>query len=619
MSGLLPRTQPNSGAGTFTSLTVQSLDVTAAAFINTLVSNSISTNSINISMLSIGTINGTPNLNLVGTDVTVNGTDILTTTNTEIVSNKTIDSAANTLTITNSPLSGANVNTLINQPLLVTSSPSFGSVVTIGAVIAGSGCQGLFGHFNTINDETVANLCTVNGVNPLTTNTNLTAHIAATTAHGTTSSIVGINDAQTLTNKTLTAPIISTISNTGTLTLPTTTGTLALVSQIPTNATFVDLTTTQTITGSKIFSTPPTMVSILNGGALSLPTITDTLVGRTTTDTLTNKTITAPVIGTIINTGTLTLPTTTGTLALVSQIPTSATYVDLTSTQTITGAKTFSTSPTMAAIINTGTLTLPTVTTTLDGINNTSTLTNKTIDSAGNTLTITNSPLSGANVNALINQDVRTTASPTFTTGVSVTTAGNSTFAFTGKGELSYSGAAGAFFSSAQLADINIRNQNTANSVNIGVGAATAQLNITDAEVNYNVPTNLYVGGAHVENRTPISVASTFGVAVTLETIAIPTNSIVGIYVTLNTIKLTGTITGDGSYLYDWRAVNNAGTVTTAIGNNQSKSESAIVGGFGGKTVIGVAVSGTNVLVQVTNTFVDGTLSIGGVIVSIYA
>lgn len=53
--------------------------------------------------------------------------------------------------------------------------------------------------------------------------------------------------AQTLTNKTLTAPIISTISNTGTLTLPTS---------------------------------------------------TDTLVGRDTTDTLTNKTLTSPTINT---------------------------------------------------------------------------------------------------------------------------------------------------------------------------------------------------------------------------------------------------------------------------------------------------------------------------------
>lgn len=57
--------------------------------------------------------------------------------------------------------------------------------------------------------------------------------------------VVGTTDAQTLTNKTLTSPVISTISNTGTLTLPTS---------------------------------------------------TDTLVGRNTTDNLANKTLASPTI-----------------------------------------------------------------------------------------------------------------------------------------------------------------------------------------------------------------------------------------------------------------------------------------------------------------------------------
>lgn len=62
------------------------------------------------------------------------------------------------------------------------------------------------------------------------------------TVTGTAATVAGV---ETLTNKTLTAPVISTISNTGTLTLPTS---------------------------------------------------TDTLVGRATTDTLTNKTLTSPTI-----------------------------------------------------------------------------------------------------------------------------------------------------------------------------------------------------------------------------------------------------------------------------------------------------------------------------------
>jgi len=70
---------------------------------------------------------------------------------------------------------------------------------------------------------------------------------------------VTLDGTQTLTNKTLTAPIISTISNTGTLTLPTS---------------------------------------------------TDTLVGRATTDTLTNKTLTSPAISGPTLSGTITTPLT---------------------------------------------------------------------------------------------------------------------------------------------------------------------------------------------------------------------------------------------------------------------------------------------------------------------
>jgi hypothetical protein len=55
---------------------------------------------------------------------------------TQTVSGKTLDSGANTLTVTSSPLSAANINTLLNQALLTTSSPSFTNLTTTGTSLS---------------------------------------------------------------------------------------------------------------------------------------------------------------------------------------------------------------------------------------------------------------------------------------------------------------------------------------------------------------------------------------------------------------------------------------------------------------------------------------------------
>ena len=103
---------------------------------------------------------------------------------------------------------------------------------------------------------------------------------------------VDVSTAQTLTNKLLTAPVI--------------TGSSAAAGSILFKEDTDNGTNAVTLIG------PAATADV----TLTLPAVTDTLVGKTTTDTLTNKTLTSPVISSISNTGTITLPTSTGTLAL---------------------------------------------------------------------------------------------------------------------------------------------------------------------------------------------------------------------------------------------------------------------------------------------------------------
>ena len=66
-------------------------------------------------------------------------------------------------------------------------------------------------------------------------------------------------------------------------------------------AVVVDKTTAQTLTNKTL--TTPTIASITNGGTVTIPSGADTLVARTSTDTLTNKTLSSPTLTSpVINT-----------------------------------------------------------------------------------------------------------------------------------------------------------------------------------------------------------------------------------------------------------------------------------------------------------------------------
>lgn len=112
--------------------------------------------------------------------------------------------------------------------------------------------------------------------------------------------ILGAATATSINKVTITAPVTS-----ATLTLVTgssliTTGAFATtlaasasttVTLPGTSSTMARTDSAQTFTGVQTFSSAPVFSSITNTGTLTLPTSSDTLVGRNTTDTLTNKSI----------------------------------------------------------------------------------------------------------------------------------------------------------------------------------------------------------------------------------------------------------------------------------------------------------------------------------------
>jgi len=94
------------------------------------------------------------------------------------------------------------------------------------------------------------------------------------------------------------------------------------------DSTVTTLTGTQTLTNKTL--TAPVISTISNTGTLTLPTSTDTLVGRATTDTLTNKTLTSAVLNTSVS-GTAVLDDDTFATASATTLATSESikaYVD---------------------------------------------------------------------------------------------------------------------------------------------------------------------------------------------------------------------------------------------------------------------------------------------------
>ena len=481
------------------------------------------------------------------------------------------------------------------------------------------------------------------------TNKTLTSPIISTivnvgtlTLPTSTDTLVGRNTVDTLTNKTLTSPIISTISNTGILTLPTSTDTLIgrNTTDILTNKSLIDTTTfivdnldntkrinfdaggspgttttlmaaqssnrvlvlpdaTDTLVGRNTVDTltnktltSPIISTIVNTGTLTLPTSTDTLVGRNTVDTLTNKTLTSPIISTIVNTGTLTLPTSTDTLVgrntvdtltnktltspIISTIVNTGTLTLPTSTDTLVGRNTVDTltnktltSPIISTIVNTGTLTLPTSTDTLVGRNTVDTLTNKTISTTNNTITSASSTDSG----------IVTTGAQTFS-GAKTFNGGLISPSLTNTGGILTLGASAT---KIDFSDVDTENFVGGDGSNVFIGL-NSMAALTSGTINVAVGTDTM--GSLTSGSE--SVAIGYRAMQNCGTNAFFDNVSVGAFSLYNVSGNDNTAIGDAALFANTSGINNTGIGSSAIGSNTTGSNNTACGAF-------ALVSATNI------------------------
>jgi hypothetical protein len=296
-SNLVPATDDAHDLGSST-LEWKDLYVDGTAKVDTLTVDENATVAGNLTVTGDLTINGaTTNINttnLVVEDKNVILGDVATPTNTTadgggITLKGATDKTLNWVNATNAWTSSEDFN-LVSGKVYEISGTSVLSATSLGSGVTGSsltsvGTIGTGTWQGTIVDPTYGGT----GVNNSGKTVTLGGSLTTSGAHTTTLTTTG--------NTSVTLPTTGTLATlAGTETLTNKSINLANNTLTATSSQIASAVTDETGSGSLVFANSPTLTtpnisSIVNTGTLSLPTSTDTLVGRATTDTLTNKTI----------------------------------------------------------------------------------------------------------------------------------------------------------------------------------------------------------------------------------------------------------------------------------------------------------------------------------------